>query len=59
MGACYLAGLAEGVWGSLDEIAGHWALDAEFAPVVSAASADLAYEGWQRAVERARGWDPD
>ncbi len=59
MGACYLAGLAEGVWRSLDEIAGHWALDAEFGPVASAASADLAYEGWQRAVERARGWAPD
>ena len=25
LGAAYLAGLAEGVWGSLDELAAHWA----------------------------------
>ena len=28
MGAAYLAGLAEGVWGGLDEVAGQWQLDA-------------------------------
>ena len=27
LGAAYLAGLAEGVWSSLDEIAAHWQLD--------------------------------
>ena len=32
LGAAYLAGLAEGVWGSLDEIAAHWQLDREFTP---------------------------
>src|SRR5919109_4209612 len=32
LGAAYLAGLAEGVWSSLDEVASHWALDAEFRP---------------------------
>jgi glycerol kinase len=56
LGAAYLAGLAEGVWGSLDEIAGHWALDAEFTPVASAAGADAKYAGWKRAVERSTGW---
>jgi glycerol kinase len=58
MGAAYLAGLAEGVWGSLDQVAAHWTLDADFAPVASQASADQAYAGWQRALERARGWEP-
>jgi glycerol kinase len=57
VGAAYLAGLAEGVWGSLDDVTANWALDAEFVPVTSAASADQAYEGWRRAVDRARGWD--
>jgi glycerol kinase len=56
LGAAYLAGLAEGVWASLDEVAGVGALDAELAPRVSRASADLRYAGWRRAVDRARGW---
>ena len=32
LGAAYLAGLAEGVWGSLDDLASHWVLDREFTP---------------------------
>jgi glycerol kinase len=56
LGAAYLAGLAEGVWSSLDELASHWALDKEFTPQTSRGAADQRYAGWQRAVERARGW---
>jgi glycerol kinase len=56
LGAASLAGLAEGVWSSLDELAAHWALDAEFAPRATRTAADAAYAGWHRAVERARGW---
>ncbi|MBW3615764.1 MAG: glycerol kinase, partial [Actinobacteria bacterium] len=56
MGAAFLAGLAEGVWGSLDELGGYWALDAEFGPKVSPAAANGRYVGWRRAVERARLW---
>ncbi|HZQ28418.1 MAG TPA: glycerol kinase GlpK [Acidimicrobiales bacterium] len=56
LGAAYLAGRAEGVWGSLDELAGHWALDAEFTPKASPAGADARYAGWRRAVERSGGW---
>ena len=58
LGAAYLAGLAEGVWSSLDELAGHWALEAEFTPEASQAGADTRHAGWLRAVERARGWAP-
>ncbi len=54
LGAAYLAGLAAGVWGSLDEIASHWQLDREFTPVATPAAADQRYAGWKRAVERAR-----
>src|SRR5690606_29843079 len=32
LGAAYLAGLAEGVWGSPDDIQANWHLDATFAP---------------------------
>jgi glycerol kinase len=56
LGAAYLAGLAEGVWSSLDELATHWALDAEFTPATSQAGADARHAGWLRAVERSRGW---
>ena len=57
LGAAYLAGLAEGVWGSLDDLTTYWQLDREFAPSVPAATADAAYGQWQRAVERSRGWE--
>ena len=56
LGAAMLAGLAEGVWGSLDEVAGLWRLDVEFEPQLDAALADALYETWRRAVERARAW---
>ena len=51
LGAAYLAGLAVGVWGSLDEIASHWQLDREFTPVATPAAADQRYAGWKRAVD--------
>jgi glycerol kinase len=56
LGAAYLAGLAEGVWGSVDELAAQWKLDAEFTPAASPGGADAKYAGWKRAVDRARGW---
>jgi len=56
LGAAYLAGLAEGVWSSCDEIADQWALDARFEPKASAGAAGQRYAGWLRAVERSRAW---
>ncbi len=32
LGGAFLAGLAEGVWSSTDEVAARWRLDAEFRP---------------------------
>ena len=57
LGAAYLAGLAEGVWSSLDELSSQWRLDAEFVPVAPASVADRRYAGWRRALDRARGWE--
>jgi glycerol kinase len=57
IGAAYLAGLAEGVWGSLDDVAAQWQLDAAFEPDPDRSAADAAYEQWQRAVVRAQGWE--
>ena len=56
LGAAYLAGLAEGVWSSTDEVASHWQAAGEFSPAVPASVADARHAGWLRAVERARGW---
>jgi glycerol kinase len=56
LGAAYLAGLAEGVWGSLSEIANMWQLDQRFEPQ----SPDGTHTQWLRAVERSGSWaQPD
>lgn len=56
LGAAMLAGLAEGVWGSVEELAGRWQPDVEHVPKVDRTTGDLSYATWLRAVERARGW---
>ena len=50
LGAAYLAGLAVGVWSSLDEISQNWHLDKQFDPGPAAPG----YEQWLRALERVR-----
>ena len=52
LGAAYLAGLAEGVWTSTDEISSRWRAAAEFEPQVDRERADELYDGWQRALGR-------
>ena len=56
LGAAYLAGIAEGVWASVDEVGEQWRLDAEFTPADDRTTADAAHEQWLRAVERSRNW---
>ena len=56
LGAAYLAGLAAGVWESLEAVAGHWELDFEAVPGPAGGAADAAYADWRRAVERSRRW---
>jgi glycerol kinase len=59
LGAAYLAGLAEGVWSSLDEVADQWALDVEVEPVLDRSTADAFHAAWRRAVERSLDWARD
>ena len=59
LGSAYLAGLGEGVWSSPEEIGSGWKAAAEFEPSASRDRADELYEGWKRAVERAKGWATD
>lgn len=56
LGAAYAAGVAQGVWESLEAAGAGWAADRTFEPAISAAARDERYAGWRRAVDRARGW---
>ncbi len=56
IGAATLAGLAEGVWGSLDELADLWTEDVARRPVAPVSSTEPAHQAWLRAVERSRHW---
>ncbi|WP_083915036.1 glycerol kinase GlpK [Ilumatobacter nonamiensis] len=56
LGAAFLAGLAEGVWASTDDIATAWNLDADFTPETDRTAADALHAQWQRAVDRSRAW---
>ncbi len=57
LGAAYLAGLAEGVWESTDDIEANWVLDAEFTPAPPDRTAvDRHHARWLQAVEHSRGW---
>jgi glycerol kinase len=56
LGAAMLAGLGEGVWGSLDELASLWHLEVQFAPEADRELADAAYATWLVAVERSKRW---
>ena len=59
LGAATLAGLAEGVWQSLDELASLWTLDVQYVPTTDAPMADAAYVQWRRAVVPARALSSD
>ncbi len=57
VGAAFLAGLAEGVWDSLDDISTVWRADAAVEPEPSDPPVRAAYASWRRAVERALAWE--
>jgi glycerol kinase len=56
LGAATLAGLAEGVWSSLDELGALWSAEAQFEPTLPVEFSDAFYAVWRRVVERSRGW---
>jgi glycerol kinase len=56
LGAAYLAGLAVGFWRDERELRQHLKIARRFEPAMSASERDRLYAGWERAVERARGW---
>ena len=59
LGAATVAGLAEGVWSSLDDLARLWQAEAVFEPQLPTDLTDALHDVWRRAVERSRGWAAD
>ena len=56
LGAAFLAGLAEDVWGDVDDVSAHWHDNGRWTPTGDRTEIDARYAQWQRAVERARDW---
>jgi glycerol kinase len=56
LGAAYLAGLAVGFWKDREDVARNWREDRRFLPAMSEEKRNEMYAGWQKAVERAKGW---
>lgn len=54
LGAAFMAGLASGFWGSLDEIKALYSSDHTFSAVMDARENKKLYAGWKKAVERTR-----
>ncbi len=59
LGAAYVAGLAAGIWDSLEGVRSHWKADRRFDPAWPADRRDAGYASWRRAVELTRGWIPE
>ncbi|HIU46473.1 MAG TPA: glycerol kinase GlpK [Candidatus Fimadaptatus faecigallinarum] len=55
LGAAMMAGLAVGIWDQ-KQLNSLWRSEREFRPMMDGVTRLKLYQGWQRAVERARGW---
>ncbi|HEY3064240.1 MAG TPA: glycerol kinase GlpK [Methylomirabilota bacterium] len=56
LGAAHLAALGAGVWRSLADVGQRTAIERAFKPGLDETTRAARYAGWQRAVERSRGW---
>jgi glycerol kinase len=59
LGAASLAGLASGVFGSLDAVASAWRLDRAWDPTMEESRRAALYDGWRQAVGRVLSTNPD
>ena len=55
MGAAYLAGIQIGLW-KKETIIQHRKIQRRFMPEMNEVTRNRLYKGWQKAVERAKGW---
>jgi len=56
LGAAYAAGLATGFWDDLDALKDNWGVNRTFEPAWDETRREEGYEGWKKAVERAKNW---
>lgn len=59
LGAAYAAGLATGVWGSLDELRQNWQEDSRWTPNMDDAERDRQLRNWKKAVTKTFDWVDD
>ncbi len=59
LGAATVAGLAEGVWSSLEELSALWEAETVFEPQLPVELTDAVYAVWRRAVDKSMGWAVD
>jgi glycerol kinase len=56
LGAAYAAGLAVGVWDSLDELRSNWGEGDRWEPAMDEIDREATYSRWKKAVERTLDW---
>ncbi|MDA2932785.1 glycerol kinase GlpK [Acidobacteria bacterium AH-259-D05] len=56
LGAAYAAGLAVGLWKSLDELRANWRVEKRWDPRWSEEQREEGYAGWKKAVDRTLNW---
>jgi glycerol kinase len=53
LGAAYAAGLAAGVWNSIDDLRDHWQMDRVWKPEMNVETRQKLYDGWLIAIHKA------
>ncbi|HTE43116.1 MAG TPA: glycerol kinase GlpK, partial [Steroidobacteraceae bacterium] len=56
LGAAYAAGLATGVWRTVDELRAQWKESQRWTPAMDDATRESLYRSWQKAVQRSFDW---
>ena len=56
-GSGFLAGLAVGFWKSKGELVNAFELERKFTPRIDKRDREKLYQGWQKAVEKAKDWE--
>lgn len=56
-GSGFLAGLAVGFWKSKGELVNAFELERKFTPGIGKGDREKLYQGWQKAVEKAKDWE--
>ena len=54
LGVAYLAGLATGLYESIDEISSYWQDNKQYEAMMIKEQREHLYKGWQKAIEAAR-----